>query len=133
MFHVATGDFRFIGLSSSSATYKVPRFMWPQDIICSSLSAGFQVFWSMTMLYFSVDFFWILTDPLCVKNPSNILWHHLLSALFTMWPFFYPQIAIKMSYVMTVEVQPYKHLCSCHCQALPLMAFEDLINLVVAS
>lgn len=72
----------------------------------NTLGAGFHVFWSVTMLYFVIDFVWIRADPQCVKSPANIAWHHCLSAIFTMWPFFYPQLAIKMSYVMTVEVRP---------------------------
>ena len=56
------------------------------------------------MLYFLVDFIWILTDPACVKSAGNIMLHHCLSAVFALWPFFYPHVADKMSYVMTVEV-----------------------------
>ena len=67
--------------------------------------AGFQVFWATTMLYFLADFAWILRDPLCVKSPRNILLHHCLSAVFALWPFWYPYVAPKMSYVMTVEVR----------------------------
>lgn len=67
--------------------------------------AGFRVFWATTMLYFLADFLWILRDPLCVRSPRNILLHHCLSAVFALWPFWYPYLAPKMSYVMTVEVR----------------------------
>lgn len=72
----------------------------------ASDAAEFSAFWWVTMVYFVVDFAWILLEPRCVKSPAVLLTHHVVAASYMFLPFFYPFTAPKMSYVMTVEVCP---------------------------
>lgn len=71
----------------------------------------------MSLVYFVLDFVWILLDPICVKSPAVLLIHHIVAVLYMMLPFYYPSTAPKMSYVMTVEVccltLPHSAICTC--------------------
>jgi hypothetical protein len=66
---------------------------------------GFYRFWWASVVYFIVDFAWIMLDPSCVKSPYVLAAHHVVAAVYTLLPFFYPSTASKMSFVMTVEVR----------------------------
>jgi hypothetical protein len=66
---------------------------------------GFYRFWWASVVYFVVDFAWIVLDPSCVKSPYVLAAHHVVAAVYTLLPFFYPSTASKMSFVMTVEVR----------------------------
>ena len=57
------------------------------------------------MVYFAVDFLWILIDQKCVKSAAPLLVHHIVSAAYACLPYAYPGVAMKMAYVMSVEVR----------------------------
>ena len=67
--------------------------------------AGFATFWYSAMVYFAADFLWILTDQKCVKSATPLLVHHVVSAVYALLPYAYPNLALKMAYVMTVEAR----------------------------
>ena len=69
------------------------------------LCAGFPIFWWSAMVYFAADFLWILCDQQCVKSATPLLVHHVVSAVYAFLPYFYPYVALKMAYVMAVEVR----------------------------
>ena len=73
------------------------------------------------MLYFVLDFIWIIIDQNCVKSATPLAIHHVVSAVYAFLPYFYPDVAIKMSLVMTVEVRT--HLQANVASRTPYMPF----------
>ena len=57
------------------------------------------------MIYFLADFLWIAWDQKCVKSVTPLLVHHIVSATYSLLPYFYPEVQEKMCYVMLVEVR----------------------------
>ena len=57
------------------------------------------------MIYFVADFLWIACDQKCVKSVTPLLVHHIVSATYSLLPYFYPEVQEKMCYVMLVEVR----------------------------
>jgi hypothetical protein len=71
----------------------------------SSTRAGFALFWHTAMAYFCADFAWIAADQRCVKSATPLLVHHIVSAVYSFLPYFYPAVKLKMCYVMLVEAR----------------------------
>ncbi|GLC40748.1 hypothetical protein PLESTB_000026600 [Pleodorina starrii] len=65
---------------------------------------GFQVFYLSTMLYFVADLIYVGVVPRSVKSPLVILAHHVITAVYVLIPYHYPQYEWCMSYCMLVEV-----------------------------
>ncbi|GIL79747.1 hypothetical protein Vretimale_12344 [Volvox reticuliferus] len=65
---------------------------------------GFQIFYLSTMLYFVADLIYVGVVPRSVKSPLVILAHHVITALYVLIPYHYPQYEWCMSYCMLVEV-----------------------------
>ncbi|KXZ55548.1 hypothetical protein GPECTOR_2g1097 [Gonium pectorale] len=64
----------------------------------------FQVFYISCLLYFIADLVYVGVVPRCVKSPLVILAHHVITALYMLIPYHYPQYEWCMSYCMLVEV-----------------------------
>ena len=65
------------------------------------------------MTYFFADLAWILSDQLCVKSVTPLAIHHVVSAAYSLLPYFYPVARIKMALVMLVEVCSRLQPCDC--------------------
>eukprot|EP00418_Pyrodinium_bahamense_P017117 CAMPEP_0179115806 /NCGR_PEP_ID=MMETSP0796-20121207/54286_1 /TAXON_ID=73915 /ORGANISM="Pyrodinium bahamense, Strain pbaha01" /LENGTH=347 /DNA_ID=CAMNT_0020814061 /DNA_START=20 /DNA_END=1063 /DNA_ORIENTATION=- len=65
---------------------------------------AFQTFWWATFLYFTVDGFFVLLLPHCVKSPKVILQHHLATIGYIFIPKTRPEYGWLMGACMIVEV-----------------------------
>jgi hypothetical protein len=64
----------------------------------------FDLFFTCTFLYFLVDLLWIVILPKCVKSPSTIIQHHLITMAYVMFPYCRPNVRWCMGACMSVEV-----------------------------
>jgi hypothetical protein len=64
----------------------------------------FQTFFFSVLSYFVVDLLWILIVPKCVKSPSTIYQHHIVTILYIMIPYYRPDIQWCMGACMSVEI-----------------------------
>lgn len=64
----------------------------------------FDLFFGSTVMYFLIDLLWILLIPKCVKSPSTIIQHHVVTLLYIMVPFFAPELRWCMGACMSVEI-----------------------------
>ncbi len=64
----------------------------------------FDVFFGCTVMYFLVDLLWILLIPKCVKSPSTIIQHHIVTLVYIMVPFYSPEVRWCMGACMSVEI-----------------------------
>ena len=61
--------------------------------------------WKSTLIYFIFDLLWIILKPESVKNPKIIIFHHIITLLSIMVPFYrYYQCGKLMSICLTVEI-----------------------------
>lgn len=61
--------------------------------------------WKSTLVYFLFDLGWIILKPESVKSPKIIIFHHLITLLSIMVPFYrYYQCGKLMSICLTVEI-----------------------------
>jgi len=65
---------------------------------------GFDVFFTSAMVYFLLDIIFVGVYPQSVKSPVVILTHHIITALYMLIPFNYPQYHWCMAYCMLVEI-----------------------------
>mmetsp|Transcript_7166 Transcript_7166/g.15659 ORF Transcript_7166/g.15659 Transcript_7166/m.15659 type:complete len:227 (+) Transcript_7166:71-751(+) len=65
---------------------------------------AFNWFWVATMVYFLLDMTFVGIYPASVKSPVVIIVHHIISALYILIPYHYPQYQWCMAYCMLVEV-----------------------------
>ncbi|MEW5301643.1 MAG: hypothetical protein WDW38_002653 [Sanguina aurantia] len=75
-----------------------------QNVYYLATGKGFNEFFMSTMLYFLADLVFVGARPLSVKSPLIILAHHIITALYILIPYSYPQYAWCMSYAMLVEI-----------------------------
>jgi len=64
----------------------------------------FDLFFWTTVSYFVADFVWVLLVPNCVKSPIVIVQHHVVTMLYLLIPFYYPQHRWCMGACMSVEI-----------------------------
>jgi hypothetical protein len=64
----------------------------------------FDLFFMATMCYFFADLAWILIIPSCVKSPSTIIQHHIVTMLYILIPYFQPEVRWCMGVCMSVEI-----------------------------
>ena len=61
--------------------------------------------WKLTLFYFLVDIFWLILKPQSVKSPKIIIFHHLVTLLSIMVPYYrYYECGKLMSICLTVEI-----------------------------
>lgn len=61
--------------------------------------------WKSTLIYFVFDLLWLILKPESVKSPKIIIFHHLVTLLSIMVPFYrYYQCGKLMSICLTVEI-----------------------------
>lgn len=65
---------------------------------------GFLVFYTAAMVYFLLDIIFIGCYPNCVKSPIVLLCHHIVTSLYILIPYNYPQYHWCMAYCMLVEI-----------------------------
>jgi hypothetical protein len=75
-----------------------------QTIVDAWTGDWFDMFFMVTVLYFAVDLAWVLIIPKCVKSPSTILQHHVVTLLYILIPYFKPEVRWCMGLCMSVEV-----------------------------
>lgn len=75
-----------------------------QTIVDAWTGEWFDVFLAVTVSYFVIDLLWILLIPKCVKSPSTIIQHHLVTLVYIMVPFYTPEIRWCMGACMSVEI-----------------------------
>jgi hypothetical protein len=64
----------------------------------------FEVFFFAVVGYFFIDLCWVLVIPNCVKSPSTIIQHHLVTMLYILIPYFRPKYQWAMGACMSVEI-----------------------------
>ena len=64
----------------------------------------FDLFLWTTVSYFVADFFWVMLVPTCVKSPSVILQHHIVTMLYLLYPYYRPEFRWGMGVCMSVEI-----------------------------
>ncbi|PNW72070.1 hypothetical protein CHLRE_16g683700v5 [Chlamydomonas reinhardtii] len=64
----------------------------------------FYLFFYSTMVYFVADLLYVAIVPRSVKSPMVILIHHVITALYLLIPYHYPNYGWCMSYCMLVEI-----------------------------
>lgn len=64
----------------------------------------FQIFFATTILYFVIDFLWIVLIPNCVRSPSTIIQHHAATLLYLLVPYYVPDFRCFMGACMSVEI-----------------------------
>lgn len=64
----------------------------------------FDAFFYATALYLLVDLIWIIIVPTCVKSPSTIIQHHVISLLYLLVFYFQHEKRWAMGVYMAVEV-----------------------------
>jgi len=64
----------------------------------------FELFFTVTALYFAVDLLWVACIPRCVKSPGTIVQHHVATLLYILIPRYYPEYRWLMGACMSVEV-----------------------------
>lgn len=80
------------------------RLKKKQTIADAWTGEWFDVFFGCTSMYFLVDLLWILVIPKCVKSPSTIMQHHLVTLLYIMVPYYKPELRWCMGACMSVEI-----------------------------
>jgi len=61
-------------------------------------------FWKFTMFYFVVDLLWVCIIPRCVRSPTTIIQHHLVTIVYIMLPLLYPEYQWCMGACLSVEI-----------------------------
>jgi hypothetical protein len=64
----------------------------------------FDIFFMCTISYFLADLLWVLIIPKCVKSPTTIVQHHVVTMLYIFIPYFRPDLRWCMGACMSVEV-----------------------------
>jgi hypothetical protein len=64
----------------------------------------FEAFFFAVVGYFFIDLCWVLVIPNCVKSPSTIIQHHLITMLYILIPYFRPKYQWAMGACMSVEI-----------------------------
>uniref|UniRef100_A0A7S2S862 TLC domain-containing protein n=1 Tax=Eucampia antarctica TaxID=49252 RepID=A0A7S2S862_9STRA len=64
----------------------------------------FMEFWKVTMFYFIVDLLWVCIIPRCVKSPTTIIQHHIVTIIYLTVPYLYPQCQWCMGACLSVEI-----------------------------
>lgn len=64
----------------------------------------FEPFFFAVVGYFFIDLCWVLVIPNCVKSPSTIIQHHLITMLYILIPYFRPKYQWAMGACMSVEI-----------------------------
>ncbi len=75
-----------------------------ENIYYLATGSGFTAFYTSSMVYFLLDTVFVGLYPQSVKSPLVILVHHMITALYILIPYNYPQYHWCMSYCMLVEV-----------------------------
>jgi hypothetical protein len=65
---------------------------------------GFEAFFFATVCYFFLDMCFVAMWPRCVKSPVVIISHHLLTSVYILIPYHYPDYQWCMSACMLVEL-----------------------------
>jgi len=61
-------------------------------------------YWSITMLYFFVDLFWVRLIPTCVKEPGDIVKHHIAAMIYLIAPVYLPEFRWCMGACLSAEL-----------------------------
>jgi len=64
----------------------------------------FNSFFYTTLFYYAIDLIWVLAIPKCVKSPTTIIQHHLITMLYIFVPYCYPKLRWSMGVCMLVEI-----------------------------
>lgn len=64
----------------------------------------FDIFFTVTLLYFLVDLLWVCLIPSCVKSPATIVKHHVVTLLYLLVPYLAPEYQWCMGACMSVEL-----------------------------
>ncbi|KAL3932395.1 MAG: hypothetical protein SGARI_003974, partial [Bacillariaceae sp.] len=64
----------------------------------------FELFFWTTAMYFVADLIWVITTPNCVKSPSVIIQHHLVTMFYILVPYYQPDVRWCMGACMSVEI-----------------------------
>lgn len=64
----------------------------------------FETFFQVTVVYFVLDFLWIVLVPKCVKSPATIAQHHVAALLYVYVPFKLAKCRWCMGACMSVEI-----------------------------
>jgi hypothetical protein len=75
-----------------------------ENVFFIATDMGFEVFFTSAMVYFLLDIIYVGVYPQSVKSPVIILAHHIITALYMLIPFNYPQYHWCMAYCMLVEI-----------------------------
>jgi hypothetical protein len=62
------------------------------------------MFFLVTVLYFTTDLAWVVFLPSCVRSPSTIIQHHLVTMVYIAIPYFVPQVRPFMGCCLSVEI-----------------------------
>lgn len=74
------------------------------NIYYLATGSGFLIFYTASMVYFLLDIIYVGCYPHSVKSPLVILGHHIVTAVYMLIPYTYPQYHWCMAYCMLVEV-----------------------------
>jgi hypothetical protein len=64
----------------------------------------FDVFFYFTVFYFIVDLIWVSIIPRCVRSPSTIIQHHLVTLLYLSFPYTFRDMGWAMGVCLSVEI-----------------------------
>lgn len=64
----------------------------------------FDVFWKLTAVYFIADLIWVCLIPNCVKSPSTIVKHHIVTLIYIYVPYHSAEYQWCMGACMSVEI-----------------------------
>lgn len=71
----------------------------------------FWTMWMTTLLYFFLDFSWVVLVPTCVNSPGVIVKHHVVAILYLFAPIFYPDYRWLMGTILSVELNTWFLIC----------------------
>eukprot|EP00550_Attheya_septentrionalis_P007953 CAMPEP_0198293020 /NCGR_PEP_ID=MMETSP1449-20131203/14972_1 /TAXON_ID=420275 /ORGANISM="Attheya septentrionalis, Strain CCMP2084" /LENGTH=237 /DNA_ID=CAMNT_0043992419 /DNA_START=305 /DNA_END=1015 /DNA_ORIENTATION=+ len=63
----------------------------------------YDLFFQMTVYYFVADLIWVMVVPNCVKSPTTIVQHHVVTLIYLLVPYLEPEFQWVMGACMTVE------------------------------
>jgi hypothetical protein len=81
-------------------------FNMPKNKIVTDAWTGewWDMFFLVTVLYFTTDLCWVVFIPECVRSPGTIIKHHLLTLLYIVIPYCVPECRPFMGCCLSVEI-----------------------------